>query len=83
MAMQSYPMVEEGAFSMSCHVMSVCPFSSILDKRLTVTLVLICPSSIVFSHQVFLYLFLLPLHQCDSGDNSVSVLALPNEGDTK
>lgn len=28
-----------------------------------------CPSSILFSHQVFLiYLFLLPLHQCDSGD---------------
>lgn len=49
--------------------MSVCPFSSVHDKRLTVTLVLICPFSIVFSHQVFLlYLFLLPLHQCDSGD---------------
>lgn len=64
--------------------MSVCPFPSVHDKRVTVTLVLICPSSILFSHQVFLlYLFLLPLHLCDSVMNSVAVLALPNEADTK
>lgn len=64
------------------NVISMCPFSSVHDKRLTVTLVLICQSSIVFSHQVFLYLFLLPLHQCDSGD-ALCGCVVPNEGDTK
>lgn len=63
--------------------MSVCPFPSVHDKRLTVTLILTCPPSIVFSRQVFfIYSYYLSISVV-LVIHSVAVLALPNEGDTK
>lgn len=63
--------------------MSVCPFPSVHDKRLTVTLVLI--AHLVFCSPIrsfFIYSYYLSISVI-LVMHSVAVLALPNEGDTK
>ena len=47
-----------GIFNIQCILLSV--FFPVSGRRLMIILFLICPSSILFSHQIFL---LLPLHQ--------------------
>lgn len=64
--------------------MSVCPFSSVHDKRLTVTLVLI--AHLVFCSPIRSFFFIYSYYLSISVIlvmHSLAVLALPNEGDTR